>query len=199
MTEFGRIATGAYWQPRSTADVVDLREQRDALTGRVEGITARTHPSMRGTFNPEVDQLNRQVQELQNRIDSATNTEAARNAALGIRGSSAMTPIGMAGRSFGLNGPVSAPAGPGSAPILMPSSPMPPGRPMDLTGVVARVEQPVPVNVKVEGGTQVLMLTVKVDGPGEVVGGATRQVTLPIGGRDAGTSMAQASSPPGGL
>lgn len=183
-TGFGKVAAGQYWQPTDPGAKADLIAQRDELKARADAIEGRVHPSRRGEFNPEVDQLRRQIADLNNRLNSAIDPAGDRNALRGIRGSEDITPVGRGSLSFGLSGPRASVAGSGDAPDLrtgfIPNAPLPPSRPTDLnpttggfSGIVARVEQPIPVDVtgKVElvGAAQV-SVTVKVDGDGRVTG-----------------------------
>lgn len=57
----------------------------------------------------------------------------------------------------------------------------------DLSAITAKVVDPVPV--KVEGSAFPMMVTIKVDGNGQVVGGDTRNVPVTIRGGSTGTSM----------
>lgn len=68
LTTIGGVAAGKYWAPTDETILQDLRQRREATEAKMAGIRDRTHPSMRGNFNPEVDRLEREVQELKNRI-----------------------------------------------------------------------------------------------------------------------------------
>lgn len=74
--EVGQIAAGKHWTPQNPAAVADLQVQADALRAQIEGIKARTHPSMQGMPNPQLSNLESQLQDLQNRIAEGLRANA---------------------------------------------------------------------------------------------------------------------------
>lgn len=64
------IAAGKHWTPKTPDEVAGLKERLDEINARINGIESRTHPSMRGAFNPETDRLRQEAQGIQNRLNA---------------------------------------------------------------------------------------------------------------------------------
>lgn len=159
--EVGQIAGGRHWTPGDKEGVWALKKELEQTEGKISGILDRSHSSMRGQFNPDVERLRGEAQNLRNRITAGERLNTL----------SDMPGIGSGRSMFGFGrGGTNAVNGPMQIPTLgvVPGAPKP--------------APPPPQEVKVGGS-----ITVKVDGPGQITNASTVNSNVPINA-DRGTT-----------
>lgn len=150
LNEVGAIAAGKYWTPKDEDDLREARTLRDEKRAQADAAEARVHPSRRAEFNPEVDRLRREVQDLDNRIRSGEEakraglkiSEAAREALDARKAGAAAQPTPpaapVAPRVADIVAPPAPPEVPRPAAAVAPAPPMPPARPPEFGAEAAR-------------------------------------------------------------
>lgn len=68
LSGIGGVAGGANYAARTKEDLEDLRAEAKRTQEQIDGIVSRTHPSRASEFNPQLDKLKQDLQDLQNRI-----------------------------------------------------------------------------------------------------------------------------------
>ncbi|BAQ50410.1 phage tail tape measure protein [Methylobacterium aquaticum] len=140
LNEIGAVAAGKYWTPKDEDDLRETRTFRDEKRAQADAAEARVHPSRRGEFNPEVDRLRREVQDLDNRIRSG---EEAKRAGLKLSDAARdALDARAAGTDAGATQPTTkgAPVAPRVADVVAPPAarpaptPQPPARPPEFGG-----------------------------------------------------------------
>ena len=68
MGQLKASSQGAFYQPKTQEDLDALKSRAGDIRKEIDGIRSRTHPSRSGEFNPDIDRLSRELQELENRV-----------------------------------------------------------------------------------------------------------------------------------
>lgn len=71
MGQLRAASQGAFYSPKTQEDFAALKARAGEIRGEIDGINSRLHPSRRGEFNANVDRLQRELGDIENRLSSA--------------------------------------------------------------------------------------------------------------------------------